>query len=434
VTVATDLPMIADGLRALAVPIESVNLDPANARVHGEKNLAVIRSSLQMFGQRKPVVVQRQGMVVRAGNGTVTAARALGWTHIAAVVVDDDNATAVQFAIADNRSSDLSEFDPDALSLHLQGMDDSLRSTMGFDQADVDELLRDTTPSVAEVNDDGPEPPPATATSRRGDIWLLGDHRLLCGDSTKPEDVARVLDGARAALFSTDPPYCVDYTGNDRPTSEDGKPSGKDWSNVYREVDIKDLGEFLDRVLAACLPHVRDEAGIYMWHAHVQQPAIAATFERHGLLLHQVLVWVKPSATFGHAYYRWRHEPCAFGWKRGHKPQHGFGSLETVWEADWDGKAKFTTFHPTSKPTRLFEIPMEQHTVPGAVVLEPFNGSGSQIIAAEKLGRRCCAIEISPPFVDGTILRWEKATGRTATLEDGRTFAAVAAERAAAMG
>ena len=167
-----------------------------------------------------------------------------------------------------------------------------------------------------------------------------------------------------------------------------------------------------------------------MWHAHVQQPTIAATFERHGLLLHQVLVWVKPCATFGHGYYRWKHEPCAFGWKRGHKPEHGIGQLETVWEADWDGKARITTFHPTSKPTRLFEIPIEQHTKPGAVILEPFNGSGSQLIAAEKLGRRCCAVEISPAFVDGTIARFEKATGQKAILDGhGGDFASVASER-----
>jgi DNA modification methylase len=249
------------------------------------------------------------------------------------------------------------------------------------------------------------------------------------GDSTKAEDVLRVLGGEKAALLSTDPPYCVDYTGNDRPI-HDGKPSGKDWSHVYHEVDIQDLGVFLDGVFAACLPQIQESAAIYVWHAHVQQPTIAAAFERHGLLLHQVLVWVKPCATFGHCYYRWKHEPCAFGWKRGNKPEHGHGQLETIWEADWDGKARFTGFHPTSKPTRLFEIPMEQHTVPGALVLEPFCGSGSQIIAAERLSRRCRAIELEPAFVDGTIARWEKATGKQATLDGtGQTLDELRKER-----
>ncbi|HYC76721.1 MAG TPA: DNA methyltransferase, partial [Planctomycetota bacterium] len=284
--------------------------------------------------------------------------------------------------------------------------------------------------AAADLDDAGPEDPPETPVSRRGDLWLLGDHRLLCGDSTSSEDFARLLDGEKAALIATDPPYCVDYTGKDRPI-HDGKPSGKDWSHVYREVDIKDLGQFLDSVLRAVLPHVVDDAPVYMWHAHVQQPTIAAAFERHGLLLHQILVWVKPTATFGHSYYRWRHEPCAFGWKKGKKPAHGFGQLDSIWEADWEGKARVVgNEHPTQKPTKLFEIPMEQHTTPGAVVVEPFSGSGSQLIAAEKLGRKCRAMEISPAFVDAAVRRFERASGKKATLAaTGRGYAETAEER-----
>ena len=227
------------------------------------------------------------------------------------------------------------------------------------------------------------------------------------------------MAGEKAALLATDPPYCVDYTGMDRPI-HDGKPSGKDWSHVYREVDIKDLGRVPRRRLRrpAC-PTSRDDAAIYVWHAHVQQPVIAAHLRAHGLLLHQVLVWVKPTATFGHSYYRWQHEPCAFGWRAGTSPTHGFGQLDSVWEVRL-GRARrassATSIQP-QKPTRLFEIPMEQHTKPGAIVLEPFSGSGIQIIAAEKLGRRCRAIEIQPAFVDVAIRRWEKATGKEATLD-----------------
>lgn len=199
---------------------------------------------------------------------------------------------------------------------------------------------------------------------------------------------------------------------------------------LYREIDIKDLGAFLDGVFVTCLPHVEPDAAVYVWHAHVHQPTIAAAFERHGLLLHQILVWVKPCATFGHCYYRWGHEPCAFGWRRGNMPKHGHGALDTVWEFDWEGKARITTFHPTSRPPRVFEITMEQHTKGGDVILEPFSGSGSQIIAAEKFGGRCFAMEIAPAFVDGTVKRWEATTGKKATLEsEGKSFAEIAAER-----
>lgn len=431
----SDVPWIHEQLAAsaiaadgkgglLLVAVDELSADPANVRRHPEKNHEATRASLKRFGQRTPIVVQSQGMVVRAGNDRLQLFREEGWTHIVALVVDENDVQATAYAIADNRTGELGEWDDEALSRQLRALDGEGidLDELGFDAAEFDELLAAGGGGAeGEVDDPGPEEPPEVPASRLGDLWMLGDHRLLCGDSTKAADVARALDGERAALLSTDPPYCVNYTGKDRPV-HDGKPSGKDWSHVYREIDIKDLGEFLDSVFDACLPHVDDGAAIYVWHAHVQQPTIAAVFERHGLLLHQVIIWVKPTGVFGHSYYRWRHEPCAFGWKKGNKPTHGTGKLDTVWELDWDGKARITSFHPTSKPTQVFEIPMEQHTKPGAVVFEPFSGSGSQIVAAEKTGRRCRAIELTPAFVDGTVLRWQKATGKTATLDgDGRS-------------
>jgi len=145
-------------------------------------------------------------------------------------------------------------------------------------------------------------------------------------------------------------------------------------------------------------------------------------------------VWVKPCAVFGHSYFRWRHEPCAFGWKKGSKPQHGTAQLDSVWECDWEGNQRVVgNEHPTQKPTRLFEIPLELHTRPGEVVLEPFSGSGSQLIAAEKLSRRCRAVEISPAFVDVAIRRWQRATGKQAILEaTGESYDALVAQRGAA--
>jgi len=423
--------MAKTGLAIKRVPLDSLHLDPANAREHGPENLEAILASLKRFGQAEPLVVQKATGRVIGGNGRHAAMRRLGWTECDVVEVEVDDLTATALGIALNRSSDLASWNEDTLAKLLRELkeQDALEG-VGYSDKDIEDLFAglDDTPS-SDVDDPGPEEPKTDAVTISGDLWILGDHRLLCGDSTKADDLERLMAGDKAALMATDPPYCVDYTGMDRPI-HDGKPSGKDWSHVYREIDIKDLGEFLDKVFVASLPHLRDDAALYVWHAHLQQPTIAATFERHDLLLHQILVWVKPSATFGHSYYRWRHEPCAFGWRRGKKPKHGYGTLDSVWEVDWEGKARITTFHPTSKPPRLFEIPMESHTGKGAIVLEPFSGSGSQLIAAEKLGRRCRAMEISPVFVDGAVLRWEKATGKTAVHEaSGKTFKEVARER-----
>lgn len=410
------------------VALCDLHADPANARLHGERNLATIRDSLTRFHQVEPLVVQRSTGRVIGGNGRLAAMRTMGWTEADIVEVDLDDTQATALGIALNRTGELAEWDLPALGRLLESLRaDGQIEGVGFDQAEIDALLRDIALEAEPfaIDDPGPVEPPEKPVTRRGDLWVLGDHRLLCGDSTSADDLARLMDGETAALLATDPPYCVGYTGADRPEG-----SGKDWTHVYREIDIADLGEFLDGVFLAALPHAKADAPIYCWHAHVQQPTIAAAFERHGLLLHQVLVWVKPTAVFGHSYYRWRHEPCAFGWRKGHKPTHGVGQLDTIWEADWDGKARHSTFHPTSKPTRLFEIPVEQHTKPGDVCLEPFNGSGSQILAAEKLRRRCFAIDIQPAFIDGTIERWQQATGKVAMLEStGQTLEAVKAER-----
>ena len=409
-----------DRLAVEWVEIDRVFLSPANPR-HNEEAVPHVAASLRRFGFRQPLVAKRSGEVI-AGNTRLKAAKSLGMTAVPVAWFEGNDIDAVAYQIADNKTAEFATWDEPALAKLLGELraEDALEG-VGFADDEIDDLLALLdVPDAGAVDDEGPEEPPLNPVSKTGDLWVLGNHRLLCGDSTSASDMARLLAGKKATLLSSDPPYCVQYTGNDRPI-HDGKPSGKDWSHVYREVDIKDLGEFLDGVLNAALPHVVDEAPIYFWHAHVQQPTIAAVFERHGLLLHQVVVWVKPTATFGHSYFRWRHEPCAFGWKKGFRPTHGTAQLDTIWECDWDGKARVVgNEHPTEKPTRLFEIPMELHTKPGAVVLEPFSGSGSQLIAAEKLGRHCRAMEISPTFVDVAVRRWQKATGKAAIL-DGTT-------------
>jgi len=418
---------IAEPLRHLAVPIGSLVPDASNARRHDEKNVAAIKASLARWGQRLPLVVQKQGMVVRAGNGRLLAAKELGWTHVAVLVVDESEVEAVGYAIADNRTSELASWDDEALAKLLDSLPEGLAEVAGFSDEDLAELMDGLAPEVVD-EDEAPEPR-KTAATRPGDLWLLGDHRLLCGDSTRLEDVRCVMNGEKAALVSTDPPYLVDYTG------ERVGDSGKDWSATYHDIDVKDADGFFRSLFKNVLEVIAPHAAIYCWHAHKRQATIARIWEELGILDHQQLIWLKPSTVFGSVFYHFRHEPCMMGWRQGSKPPHdGDHSVNSVWEVDWGGKARVVgNEHPTQKPVEIFARPMRKHTKPGAVCFEPFSGSGSQLIAAEQLKRRCYAIELEPVFVEVAIRRWQELTGRQATLEgDGRTFAEVEADRLSA--
>jgi DNA modification methylase len=411
------------------VAIDSVTLDPANVRLHAEPSLAAIMASLQRFQQQKPVVVDESG-IVRAGNGTVAAARKLGWTHIDIVRTTLKGIDAAAYSIADNRTTDLSTFDESGLAQLLQQLraEDSLDG-VGFGTGDIDALLeelRDDTPR--DVDDPGPDAPPVNPVSRLGDLWDLGDHRLLCGDATDPADVARIMGTDKAALVSTDPPYLVDYTG-DRPNG-----SGKDWTETYREIDIKDAAGFFHAVFRNALTVMAPRCPIYCWHAHKRSGEIQRIWADLGILDHQQIIWVKPTPVFGRVYWHFRHEPCMMGWVKGSQPAHDSDhQFSSVWEIDWEGKARVVgNEHPMQKPVEIFARPMRKHTQAGDICFEPFSGSGSQIIAAETLRRRCRAMEISPAYVDVAIRRWEGATGKRATL-NGKTYEQIAAERGVAV-
>jgi len=421
--------MDKDTLRVEWVPLDRLFGNPANPRLN-DPAVEPVAASLRRFGWRQPIVAKPGGEVI-AGNTRLKAASKLGMTAVPVVWFDGSDVEATAYAIADNRTAEFAEWDEPALARLLEELraEDELDG-VGFESGEIDELLAKIDAANGahlEIEDPGPDEPPEQPVSRRGDLWVLGDHRLLCGDSSNRDDLARLMRGEIAALMATDPPYCVQYTGAARPGD-----SGKDWSDKYREIEITDFGEFLRGFLRATLPCLREEAGIYVWHAHGQYPVLDAVFAEFDILRHQQIMWLKPSSTFTYAYYRWAHEPCVFGWRQGHKPPHLLeNTVTSVWEADWEGKERVVgNEHPTQKPLRLFEIPMEQHTKPGAIVLEPFSGSGSQLIAAEKLRRRCRAMEISPAFVDVAIRRWEKATGKQAVLDgSGQSFAVVSKER-----
>lgn len=276
---------------------------------------------------------------------------------------------------------------------------------------------------------------------KRGDLWALGEHRLICGDSSQPENVSRLVqthtparsagETAQASLMSTDAPYMVDYDGTARPGG------GKDWSDKYQESNIKDKQQFLTNVFQTWQQYLKPNAAWLLWHASATRGLFEKAMADCGVFVHQEIIWVKPVFVIGFAVYYFQHEPALFGWVKGHKPllrKRFFDGRETtvwneeqladilaevhqhssVWFIDWQGKKRNSkALHPTEKPVEIFARPMRNHTKPGEICLEPFCGSGSQILAGEQEGRRVYAAELEPAFVAVALQRFEDATGIT---------------------
>ena len=426
--------MEASTLEVEWVPATSLRLNPANPR-RNEAAVPHVAASLARFGWRQPIVARPSGEIV-AGHTRLLAARSLGMERVPVVRFEGTDLDATAYAIADNRTHEFAEWDEPALAKLLEGLraEDALEG-VGFSTEEIDDLLAELAhdASKADLEDAGAEEPPETPVTQLGDLWLLGDHRILCGDSTSEDDLARLMDGKRASLLATDPPYLVDYKGGNHPQSWANRPETRDkhWDDY---VDPTQGLAFFQTLLERSLAHCIERVPVYQWHAHRRQALVEEAWKAAGLLVHQQLIWVKARSVLTRSHYMWQHEPCFYGWPEGKMPEKAARpapNLTTVWEIDQVGQQD--GIHPTQKPLRIFEIPIEQHTKPGAIVLEPFSGSGTQIIGAERLGRKCFAMELSPAFVDVAVRRWEKTTGREAVLDgSGKTFAQVAAERGVA--
>jgi DNA modification methylase len=424
-------------------PFRLSELNPAayNPRTISDANMKGLQSSISRFNCVELIVVN-----VRDGHNVIVGGhqrhRALSYlqgpdAEVDCVVVDLSEAEERLLNITLNNPEIQGDFDIAKLAESIEKIRLDMPGDTGLVDLRIDQLTEGM--EIAEKtgntqDDDLPEL--EEIITRPGDLWLLGEHRLLCGDSTNAFAVEKLMDGQQASLFSTDPPYCIDYTGKDRPNG------GKDWTNVYHEVDIPDASAFIKSFYDIGLPYIKPNTALYLWHASKRVPEIHKVCDELGILVHQEIIWVKPCVILSFAVYSWRHEPCFLMWKRGAKPafrshDKTIGSVwpigyvksgdpttpeyyTDVWEVDWDGKKRPSGFkHPTSKPVELFAIPMRVHTVPGDICYEPFSGSGSQIIAAEKLGRKCYAMEIEPYFVDVAVKRWEEWTGKKAERIEG---------------
>ncbi len=393
----------------------------ANARTHPERNVKAVMDSLKAFGQQFPIVIDRDG-VVWDGNGRLEAAKRLGWTVMAVVVTDLSGDELRAYAVAANRTAELAGWDDDLLAAALAGVDESLRASCGFSTAELERLLKATGGGGEGDPDEVPETP-AEPTAKRGDLYLLGKHRLLCGDSTDAEDVRRVLDGAQPRLLLTDPPYGVslDMEWRDRaglnglgPAEASYLQRGDGHKNTAISGDTKaDWSDAFELVPSL------DTA--YVWHASAYSVEVGSGLRRIGFELKQQIIWRKPHFVLSRQHYHWQHEPCWYARKQGAARFRGSRDQSTIWDAaspkmlmNPAGEREEKVDHPTQKPVALYTRPIENHLEPGECFYEPFGGSGSAIAAAEQTGRRCYAIELDPKYVDVIVARWERLAGKSA--------------------
>jgi hypothetical protein len=293
-------------------PITEVKPYENNPRQNDGAVGAVV-ASLKEFGWRQPIVVDTAGVIV-VGHTRYRAAQKMGLDVVPVHVATDltpDQCRA--YRIADNQTATISDWDVGLLGLELAALKDVEfdLNLLGFDADQLAEYAGTTTPGLTDA-DEVPDPP-EDAITQAGDLWTLGDHRLLCGDSTNAADVDRVMDGKKAALVATDPPYLVDYTG-ERPDHNGGNKGGKDWSAVYKEIDVPDADKFFRGVFTNVVRVIAPHAAIYTWHAHKRQADIDRVWQDLGILNHQQVIWVKPVAVFGRCFWHQRHEPCLMGW------------------------------------------------------------------------------------------------------------------------
>ena len=395
------------------LPLEQIIPYVRNPR-RNEKAVASVAASIAEFGWRQPIVVDEQ-MVVLAGHTRLAAARQLGLetapVHIATGLTE---AQARAFRIMDNRSSENAEWDDDLLGLELGDLleaDFDLGLT-GFTEEELTALMSglDEGAGPQEGEDDVPDMP-EDPVSRPGDLWVLGNHRLLCGDSTVATDVERVMDGVSPLLLVSDPPYGVEYDPG--------------WRNQAGAAKTKRTGKVLNddkadwREAWALFPG--DVA--YVWHGALHATEVAESLEACGFAIRSQIIWAKDRLVLSRGDYHWQHEPMLYAVKKSGKG-HWAGDRKqtTLWQIpskDQDAD----TVHGTQKPVECMRRPILNNSSPGQAVYEPFMGSGTTLIAAETTGRVCLGIELNPAYVDVAVQRWQQFTGQAALLEgDGRSF------------
>ncbi|MBK7660251.1 MAG: site-specific DNA-methyltransferase [Betaproteobacteria bacterium] len=387
-----------------------------NARTHSDEQVAQIAASIAEFGFTNPILAGADGVIV-AGHGRLAAAQKLGLETVPVVVLDHLTPTQRRaLVIADNRIAENAGWDDDVLRMELTALQDEAfdLALTGFDADALAEILTDENGAGSgETDDDAIPEVTETPISRPGDIWVMGHHRLLCGDATLAESYQKLLGDGSVDMVFTDPPYNVNYAN-----SAKDKMRGKD-----RAILNDNLGDgFYDFILAALTPMLsRCQGAVYVAMSSSELDVLQAAFRAAGGHWSTFIIWAKNTFTMGRADYQRQYEPILYGWPEGSR-RHWCGDRDQgdVWQIK---KPQKNDLHPTMKPVELVERAIRNSSRPGQLVLDPFGGSGTTLIAVEKAQRRAALIELDPQYVDVIVRRWQGWTGKQATREcDGVVF------------
>lgn len=372
--------------------------NPRKKLKNGDKEYEKIKQSLLKFGYVDPIIVNKD-MTVIGGHQRLTVLKDLDYETAKCVIVDLPKEDEKALNIALNKIT--GQWDDTLLAdllLDLQESDFNLDLT-GFEPPEIDEILSNVhDKELSEDEFDVEEELKKPTLSRHGDIWQLGKHRVICGDSTKAETYKQLLDDRKANLVVTDPPYNVDVEETAGKILNDNMSDG-------------DFYQFLLSMFTQVENHMEDDASIYVFHADTEGLNFRKAFKDAGFYLSGCCIWKKNSLVLGRSPYQWQHEPCLYGWKK--KGKHQWFSdrkQTTIWEYD---RPKSSKDHPTMKPIQLMAYPIQNSSMRGTIVLDPFLGSGSTLIAADQTGRVCYGIELDEKFVDVIVKRYIEVTGDT---------------------
>ncbi len=380
------------------IPVKELNPAKYNPRKNlkpGDPEYEKLKRSITEFGYVEPIIWNKRTGNIVGGHQRYKVLLELGYKEVDCVVLDIDEQKEKALNVALNKIT--GEFDMPLLTDLLKDINDSGFdvSLTGFDADEIDILFRDSV--VAGVKEDEFDKPlPEKPISRQGDIWLLGRHKLICGDGTKPETYSMLMEGQKASLIVTDPPYNVAYEGTAGTIKNDNMESKK-------------FHEFLLSAFKCMYENLADGGSIYVFHADRETVNFRTAFSEAGFFCHQTCIWVKNTPVLGRCAYQYNHEPILMGWKptAGHQ-WYADRKQRTTWNFDRPSKSKY---HPTMKPVALVAYPIVNSSLSNSIVLDPFGGSGSTLIACEQTGRVCHTIELDEKYVDVIVERFREFKG-----------------------